>query len=85
MTLPNIVMHGSRLCLTSRTPGDLNVTQNTYSFLFSHTKELLLVVYCDLTAENGFSFRTHKQNRTDGWTDRRDIRNSYLDIKKLLL
>ena len=43
------------------------------------------MVYCDLTAENGFSFRTHKQNRTDGWTDRRDIRNSYRDIKKLLL
>ena len=57
----------------------LRVTQNAYFSLITHTKQLLLVTFCDTTAGNGASFRTHA--RTDGGrTDRRGIRNNYLDM-----
>ena len=38
---------------------------------------------CDLPAGIGASLRTDKQTneRTDGWTDRRDVGNSILDCK----
>ena len=39
--LPNIVMHGSLLCLASWTAGDLRVTQKANFSLFTHTKQLL--------------------------------------------
>ena len=56
----NIVMHGSRLRLASWT-------------LLTHTKKLLLMTFCDLTAEKGVSFQTHGKGngngRTDGQTD----------------
>ena len=45
----------------------LRVIKNAYFSLLTHTKKLLLVTYCDMTAENGVSFRTH--GRKDGWTD----------------
>ena len=68
----------------------LRVTQNAYFSLLTHTKQLLLVTFCDTTAGNSVSFRTHRRTneRTDGqtdagWTDRRGSRNSYLDgLKK---
>ena len=52
-------------------PRGLRVTQNAYFSLLTHTKKLLLVTFCDPTAETGVSFRTHerKQNGTDGETD----------------
>ena len=62
----------------------LRVTQNAYFSLITHTKQLLLVTFCDPTAGTGVSFRTDAQ-RTDsggGRTDRRGSRNSYLDSKK---
>ena len=49
----------------------------------THTKQLLLVTFCNTTAGNGASFLKHRQTderRTDGRTDRRGSRNSYLDL-----
>ena len=49
--------------------------------LLTHTEQLLLVTFCDTTAENGAIFRIHR--RTDGGrTDKRGSRNSYLDHAK---
>ena len=47
----------------------LRVTQNTYSSL--HIKQLLLLTFCDTTAEIEDTFRTHEHTdrRTDGQTD----------------
>ena len=63
-------------------PRGLRVTQNAYFSLLTLTKKLLLVTFCDLTAETGVSFWTHGTDRTDGtdgtdgrtegWTDRRE-------------
>jgi len=41
-------------------------------------EQLLLVTSCDSPAGIGASLRTH--TRTNGWTDRRDVGNSILDI-----
>ena len=43
------------------------------------------MTFCHTTAGNGASFWTHERTngRTDGWTDRRGSRNSYLDISFL--
>ena len=65
----------------------LRVTQDAYFSLLRHTKQLLLVTFCDKSAGSGVRFRTHGRQRTydgrrrteDGWTDRRGSRNSYLD------
>ena len=43
----------------------LRVTKNAYFSLLIHTKKLLLVTFCDPTAETGVSFRTDGQ-RIDG-------------------
>ena len=55
-------------------PRGLRVTQNAYFSLLTFTKKLLLVTFCDQTAETGVSFRTHTHGRTerngkDGQTD----------------
>ena len=49
----------------------------------THTKQLLLVTFCDTTAGIGASFRTHGQQTVDGSvrTERRGSHNSYLDFK----
>ena len=49
----------------------LRVTQNEYFLLMTHTKQLLLVTFCYITAGIGASFRTHETGRTetDGQTD----------------
>ena len=61
-------------------PMGLRVTQNVYFVLLPHTKKLLLLTYCNMTAKTGvsFSFQTHigGNTHTDGWTDRHDSRNS---------
>ena len=64
-------------------PWGLGVTQNEYFSLSTHINQLLLVVFCDMTAGIGPSFWTHertekqKNRQTDnGWTNRRA---SYLD------
>ena len=51
-------------------PRGLRVTQNAYFSLLTLTKKLLLVTFCDPTAETGVSFRTHGWNGTDGRMDR---------------
>ena len=46
-------------------------------------EQLLLVTSCDSPAGIGASLRTHEQRtdgRTDGWTHRRDVGNSILDL-----
>ena len=53
----------------------------------TRTKQLLLVTFCDTLAGIEVSFgRTEPNGRTDGrtngWTDRRESRNSYLDVVK---
>ena len=50
-------------------PRDLRVTQNAYFSLLTHTKKLLLVTFCDLTAETGVSFRTDGRRTEEGQTD----------------
>ena len=54
----------------------LRLTNNAYFSLFSHTKTLLLVPFCDTTAETDVSVRTHgrmerteRNGRKDGQTD----------------
>ena len=50
----------------------LRVTQNAYFSLITHTKQLLLVTFCDNTAGIRVIFRTHgrKHGRTEeGQTD----------------
>ena len=55
--------------------------QDAYFSLLMHAKQLLLVTFCDMTPGIEASFRNHSRTepRTDGWTDRRGSRNSYLD------
>ena len=46
-------------------------------------EQLLLLTSCDSPAGIGASLRTHNgrtNGRTDGWTHRRDVGNSILDI-----
>ena len=45
-------------------------------------EQLLLVTSCDSPAGIGASLQTHTRTDklTDGWTDRRDIGNSILDM-----
>ena len=62
----------------------LRVTQNAYFSLLTQTKKLLLVTFCDPTAETGVHFRTDgrriedgrrtDRGRTDGgWTEEGQI------------
>jgi len=57
-------------------PRSLRVIQNAYFSLLTHTKELLLVTFCDATY-NPKVWRT--QVHTYGRTDRREVRNCYSD------
>ena len=51
-------------------PKGLRVTQNAYFSLLTLTKKLLLVTFCDPTAETGVTFWAHGQtNGMDGQTD----------------
>ena len=52
-------------------PKGLKVTQNAYFSFLTHTKQLLLVTFCDTTAGNRASFGTHKQTnvRTNNQTE----------------
>ena len=65
----------------------LRVTQDAYFSLLTHTKQLLLVTFCDITAGNGYSLRTHKRTngQTDGQTDgQTEVEvDSYLDLQTL--
>ena len=46
----------------------LGVTLNAYFLLIAHTKQLLLVTFCDLSARVGVSFRTHGRTADSGRT-----------------
>ena len=54
------------------------MTQDAYFSCLTHTKQLLLLTFCDTTSENWVSFG-HTNTQTHGWTDRRGNQNSYLD------
>ena len=59
-------------------PRGLRLTQNAYFSFLTHTKQLLLVTFCDNLAGIEVSFRTH--GRTNGTMDRQTWKsNSYLD------
>ena len=47
----------------------LRMTQNAYFLLITHTKQVLLVTFCDLTAGIGVSFRTDARTAAEGQTD----------------
>ena len=54
-------------------PRDLRVTQNAYFSLFTHTKQLLLVTFCDYDDRNLWRDRWNvRTERYKGW-------NSYVD------
>ena len=69
-------------------PVSLRLTQNAFFSLLTHTKQLLLVTFCDMIAVIEVSFWTdgtgttepESRNHGTGWTDRRGSRNSYLDV-----
>ena len=62
----------------------VRLTQDAYFSLWTHTKQLLLVTYCDTTAETEVSVQKHGRNgRTERRTDGRGSWNSYLDLAKL--
>ena len=44
-------------------PRDLGVTPNAYFSLFKHTKQLLLVTYCDGPVGIEVSFQTEDEDR----------------------
>ena len=46
-------------------------------------EQLLLVTSCDLSSGIGASLRTADGRTTDGWTDRRDVGNSILDVHQM--
>ena len=63
------------------------MTQHAYFSLLTHTKQLLLMTFCDTLTGIEVSFWTDRtrrtepdgRNRTDGWTDTLESQNSYLD------
>ena len=58
----------------------LRVTQDVHFSLLTHSKQLLLLTFCDTAAETEVSVRTHERKRKrNGWADKRGSRNSYLD------
>ena len=60
----------------------MGVIKNAYFSLKTHTKQLLLLTFCDKTVGNEASFWTHE--RKDGWTNRRGSWNSYLDLRRVV-
>ena len=54
------------------------MTQDVHFSLLTHSKQLLLLTFCDTAAETEVSVRTHERKR-NGWTDKRGSQNSYLD------
>ena len=63
--------------------GVLTQTTALDQLFLTHTKQLLLVISCDTLAGIEVSFLAdgtgRTEPRTDGWTDKRGSRNSYLD------
>ena len=63
----------------------LRVAQDAYFSLLTHTKQLLLVTFCDTLAGIEVSFWADRTGQTNGWTDRRGSRNSYLDFVDIII
>ena len=59
----------------------VRVIQNAYFSFQTHTKQLLLEIFCDTTAGIAARFQTQERTnrKNDRWTDRHGSRNSYLD------
>ena len=64
-------MHNSALPWQQRSHWGLRVTQDAYFLLLTHTKQLLLVTFCDTLAGIEFSFWPDGTGRTDGRTNGR--------------
>ena len=55
------------------------MTKNPYFSLLTHIKKLLLVTYCDMTAETGVSFQTHGRKDTTRQYIQQSLANMSLD------
>ena len=62
-------MYAPRLRLGGSSPTGLRVTQDAYFSLLTHTKQLLLVTFCDTLAGIEVSFWADGTGRTNGRTD----------------
>ena len=60
-------------------PVSLRVTQNAYFSLLTHSKQLLLVAYCDPTAE--ITKWDGKDGTTDGRTDTRTDGQTNVEVE----
>ena len=60
----------------------LTMTQDAYFSFLTHTKQLLLVTFCETTAGNWKKWKCDVRTdvRTYGRTDRHEVWNSYLDV-----
>ena len=74
----------SALPQQQRSDWGLRVTQNEYFSFIAHTKQLLLVTFCDTTAGIRVIFQTDGRTHGGGGgrTDRRGSQNGYLDKYK---
>ena len=68
-------------------PRSLLVIQNAYFSLLTHTKQVLLVTFCHITAGNGANFWTHERTngQTDRQTDRRTDRQTDVEVEIVIL
>ena len=64
-------------------PRDLRVAKNVYFSLLSYTKQILLVMFCDTTAEIGNLEVGHDADTNAGRTDKCEGWNSYADLEHL--
>ena len=74
-TLKRVLINIDRLCLANLSfslphgPRGVRVTQIAYFSVWTHTKKLLLVRFCDQTAKTGVTFRTDRGQTDGGQTD----------------
>ena len=68
------------LFLASWTPVGLRKAKNVYFSLLTHTKQLLLVIFCYMTVRSGSVMGRDGTGQTDRKMDRREAWNSYVDL-----
>ena len=67
--------------LGGSSPTGLKVTQDAYFSLLTHTKQLLLVTFCDTLAGIEFSFWPDGTGRTDGQTNGRTDGQTNVEVE----
>ena len=72
--LRNTVMYVAQLFLASWTPVGLREAKNAYFSVLTHTKQLLLVMFCDTTVQELEIWRwdANAASADAIWTDRRE-------------